>query len=105
MSTPSISKNNADETKVKNLWVRPDPMHGHSSESVDTSGIYYVKISKKTSEGATLEPWRMALEEIDRLTVSAIAKPTSFEASLTLMSSFAMRGKFLLGVNGQKKQC
>ncbi|KAL9012955.1 MAG: hypothetical protein Q9173_002323 [Seirophora scorigena] len=65
MSSPFMSEDDAEETKVKNLWIRPDPMHGHSSESVDTSGIYYVKISKKTSEGATLEPWRMALEEID----------------------------------------
>lgn len=100
-----MCEDTAKEMKVKSLRVRPDPMHGHHSESIDTTGIYYVKVSKNPSEGTTLEPWRMALEEIDRLTVIAIAKPDTFETPLTVSGSFAIKENFPPGVSGQKKQC
>ncbi|KAL8986470.1 MAG: hypothetical protein Q9177_004176 [Variospora cf. flavescens] len=89
-SKPSMCEDTAKEMKVKSLRVRPDPMHGHHSESIDTTGIYYVKVSKNPSEGTTLEPWRMALEEIDRLTLrdqgEFPSRPTDhFRAKLNLL--------------------
>ncbi|KAL8974280.1 MAG: hypothetical protein Q9197_001483 [Variospora fuerteventurae] len=42
-SKPSMCEDTAKEMKVKSLRVRPDPMQGHHCESIDTTGIYYLR--------------------------------------------------------------